>query len=447
MQTKGGGGVKTVKFCGRPLWMAPYKMTYIFSGLSRTIIKHLNTIEETMLETMVWAKDSPLYDQLAECDPPRPPRYLDVKPSNSLGNQTPTLRIPSTAEGHRFAALNSVSCNERKRGLTPLSNSGVSPFEHIDKRHATPSTQPVFKMAVPSFAQPSDSPSSSSNAREGAQTPVSALASTMDTMGVMSPPPRPLLRKSLQMFFRKIYNLVSLRIRNLVDKLDLSTEVLHQIWTVFEYSMMHHLHLFHERHIDHIMISSTYLIVKAENLKITFRQILECYRQQPQVHLRHHIYRNVPLTTHPLPRTLMCSCSNRLLEPESSDSERGDIIKFYNTVFINHISSFIRPAEGQNGKLNLSAPLSPMPTILTLTPGNVFSPRRIESHNMTVSPKKTASMKPYVFGESPTKDLDALNVRVMNVQTRSQKRMLFKNEEPAKSEKVKKSANILKYDH
>ena len=400
-----------------------------------------------MLETMVWAKSSPLYEQLLECNPPRPPRYIDVKPSNSIGNQTPTLRIPTTAEGHRFATMNTVISNERKRGLTPLSNSAGSPFEHIDKRSSTPSAQPVFKMAVPSFAPPPLSDSSTSNSREGAQTPVSALASNMDTMGVMSPPPRPLLRKSLQMFFRKIYNLVSLRIRNLVDKLDLSQEVLHQIWTVFEYAMMHHLHLFHDRHIDHIMISSTYLIVKAENLKITFRQILECYRQQPQVHQRHYIYRNVPLATHPLPRTLMCSCNSHLLGPDSAEPERGDIIKFYNTIFINHISSFIRPSEGQNGKLNLSAPLSPMPTILTLTPGNVFSPRRIESHNMTVSPKKLASMKPYVFGESPTKDLDALNVRVMNVQTRSQKRMLFKNDkEPEKSDKVKISANILKYD-
>ena len=394
-----------------------------------------------MLETMVWAKDSPLYDQLAECNPPRPPRYEDVKPSKGMGNQTPTLRIPS-GEGYRFATMNSSSnLIDRKRGLTPLCSTG-SPFQHMDKRHTA--AQPNLKIAMPTFATPVDT--SSSTTREGAQTPISALATNMDTMGVMSPPPRPLFRKSLQMFFRKTYNLVSLRIRNLVEKLDLAPEVLQKIWTVFEHAMTNHVHLFHDRHIDQIMISSTYLIVKAEDLKITFRQIIECYRQQPQVQNKQYVYRNVPLETRPLPQTLMCSCKSKVSEEAT---ERGDIIKFYNTVFINHISNFIKPAEGQGGKLNLSAPGSPMPHIYTLTPGNVFSPRRIDSHNLTVSPKKTSSIKPYVFGESPTKDLDAMNERVHNINTRGQqKRMLFKNdEEQKKSEKVKKSAAFLQYDN
>lgn len=409
-------------------------------GLSRTIIKHLNTIEETMLESMVWAKDSPLYDQLAECNPPRPPRYEDVKPSKGIGNQTPTMKIPS-GDGHRFATMNSSSTLvDRKRGLTPLSSTG-SPFLQIDRRQTAP--QPNFKIAMPTFAQPAADTSSAT--REGAQTPVSALATNMDTMGVMSPPPRPLLRKSLQMFFRKIYNLVTLRIRNLAEKLDLSPEILQKIWTVFEHLMTNHVHLFHDRHIDQIMISSTYLIVKAENMHITFRQIIECYRQQPQVQNKQYIYRNVPLETRPLPQTLMCACKGKVSE---TASERGDIIKFYNSVFVPHISNFLKLPDGQKGKMNLSASGSPMPHICSLTPGNVFSPRRIDSHNLTVSPKKTSSIKPYVFGESPTKDIDAMNERVQNIQTRGQKRMLFKNdEEQKKSEKVKKSAAFLQYDN
>lgn len=389
---------------------------------------------------MVWAKDSPLYDQLVESNPPRPPRYEDVmKPHKGHGNQTPTLKIP-TGDGYRFAAMStSSSLIDRKRGLTPLCDTG-SPFQHMDKRHVTP--QPNLKIAMPSFPQPTDTATASSS-REGAQTPVSALASNMDTMGVMSPPPRPLVRKSLQMFFRKVYNLVSLRIRNLVDKLDLPPEILQKIWAVFEHAMTNHVHLFHDRHIDQIMISSTYLIVKAEDLRITFRQIIECYRQQPQVQNKQYVYRNVPLETRPLPQPLMCACINSSNE---ASLERGDIIKFYNRVFINHINNFIKPPDDE-GKLNLSAPGSPMPNIYSLTPGNVFSPRRIDSMNLTVSPKKTCSMKPYVFGESPTKELDAINERVQNVQTRGQKRMLFKNdEEQKKSEKLKKSAASLQYN-
>ena len=38
MRTQGGGGQKTVKFCGGPLWMAPYDSSKAGVVISITII-------------------------------------------------------------------------------------------------------------------------------------------------------------------------------------------------------------------------------------------------------------------------------------------------------------------------------------------------------------------------------------------------------------------------
>ena len=231
-----------------------------------------------MLETMVWARDSPLYYQLAECDSPRPPRY-------------------------------------------------------------------------------------------------DALL-------------RPDLRKSLQVFFRKIYHLASFRIRKLAGMLIGVSPV--EIWTVFEHVMTDHLHLFHDRHIDQIMLSSTYLISKAKGRGITFRRIIESYRQLPHVQNKQDVYRNVPLRTSPLPQMLMCSCESTISK-ESSDT--GNIIEFYNYVFLSHMSTMFRPAKDYEAKLRSSAFQSHLPPSYLSSPGKYYHSEALLD--------KTSFIDPHFFGEIP----------------------------------------------
>ena len=192
-------------------------------GLSRSIVKHLNTIEETMLETMVWRVDSPLYTTLSECSQSaRPPKYEDVMPRG--GSQTPNpyaLRQsegPNTEQGiQRFATLN-PSIPNRKSWLPRPLGTGGSPFEKLEKVDNSYPI-PVIKMVVPSLIPVNHDPHP---ARDGAQTPVSALATDINMISVMSPPPRPVIPKSVQLFFRKVYNLTYLRMRNLTEKLQVT---------------------------------------------------------------------------------------------------------------------------------------------------------------------------------------------------------------------------------
>jgi len=411
-------------------------------GLSRSIVKHLNTIEETMLETMVWRVDSPLYTTLSEC-PARPPKYEDVMPRG--GSQTPNpyaLRQndgPNTDQGiQRFATLN-PSIPNRKSWLPRPLGTGGSPFEKLEKVDNS-NPVPIIKMVVPSLI-PNHEPHPP---RDGAQTPVSALATDINMISVMSPPPRPVIPKSVQLFFRKVYNLTYLRMRNLTEKLQIPDEIVRQIWTVFEHSVTSHLHLFVNRHIDQLIICSTYLIIKAAAInRINFRKIIECYRDQPQA--GQHIYRNVLITPQTIPENLRCTCLKTQENPNLSGAqERGDIIKFYNNVYITHIGSFI-DTEVLGGQVNLIAPLSPMPTIhsLTQSPLETFSPRKIPSHNINVSPHKSnGGTKLYIFGQSPTKNIEEMNTQIKN-KPKAQKRALIWDDSGSVIEKV---STTLHYD-
>ena len=40
MRTQGGGGKKTVKFCGRPLWMAPRETKIVLLMVLRTSVNN-----------------------------------------------------------------------------------------------------------------------------------------------------------------------------------------------------------------------------------------------------------------------------------------------------------------------------------------------------------------------------------------------------------------------
>ena len=385
-----------------------------------------------MLETMVWVKNSPVYEMLSRCNPSRPPQYEDVKPK---GNSTPCIVRSEDFRNQRFGAVNHGSLRRNIMTVTPLTST-PSPFEQIDQA-GPQQPQPNIRIIVPTPVPLLDTQHQSPPRAQGAHTPISALALNVTSLGVMSPPPQPRYPKSLQMFFRKIYNLIYLRMKNISEKLELNAETLQTIWTVFEHALTEHLSLFHNRHIDQILICSTYLVTKAASMNITFRKIIEYYREQPQV--QQNIYRNVLLKSDDLPPELRCNCV-----VSSEGPNKGDIIKFYNYVFIGHLTNFIRLTDSRSNTLNLAAPLSPMPTMYSLVPdnANTFSPRRIESHNISVSPRI-----PYIFGQSPTKQLDQFNKDIQSTRQNTQKRPFFNvNQSDSKNQNIKKSARAMKYD-
>lgn len=158
------------------------------------------------------------------------------------------------------------------------------------------------------------------------------------------------------------------------------------------------------RHIDQIMLCVVYGVCKVNKLKdVAFRKILEKYRLQPH--------------SCPKVRRLILGrlCTDSLYQTYrvvvlASKDETGDIIKFYNSVFIPRLESFLvqfsaAPALSAPHAIPLAGSASPfvMP----------HSPLRLGANLSVSSPAASArtesrSSTPrvhYSFGQSPSKVL------------------------------------------
>jgi hypothetical protein len=176
-----------------------------------------------------------------------------------------------------------------------------------------------------------------------------------------------------------------------------------------------------ERDIDQVIMCSVYIVAKVLRKDVTFQEIMRQYRHQPQA--KSHVYRSVLLNNGHYNKTHSHTASdqasghenespiNKTCDVPSVDS-RGDIIQFYNKVFIDYVKDFVlqfAPGEDSQGK---DLTLSPLPVIKRST----VSPRKISrSHQIFISPLKQChpSLSPlaktYVINKSPASDLQELN--------------------------------------
>ncbi|BFZ13546.1 hypothetical protein BsWGS_16586 [Bradybaena similaris] len=294
---------------------------------------------------------------------------------------------------------------------------------------------------------------------------------------------------SLALFFRKVYHLASVRLRDLFDKLDIDDEeLLKKIWTCFEYAMLNHVHLMCDRHLDQLIMCSMYLVAKVTEKPLTFQNIMRCYRLQPQAHS--HVYRSVLLsgrhrhgsgssdssksnegsgTSSPVtvdgkvdgnkekkPPTVRSSST--LPHPSQPptptrfvgggaefdpEEERGDLIHFYNMVFLKNIRSFAMKFSEKTADSKDQPKLSPLPAVRCLT----TSPRRVSNiHPVFISPHRgvvqpyTRGMS-YSFNLSPSKDLQAINKMIRQGIKSSTKRVLEVDQEDTVHSPAKRLAS------
>ncbi|GBG87671.1 hypothetical protein CBR_g45825 [Chara braunii] len=127
----------------------------------------------------------------------------------------------------------------------------------------------------------------------------------------------------LNMFFQKIIKLAGVRIALLCNMLRLNTNVVEQVKKVVEHTLNNLTKLFYQRHLDQIILSSIYGVAKVVKLNTPFKEIIAQYRKLP--HCKPHVFRNV-LIEHATTRKL---------------AEFGDIIKFYNEVYVPATKSFL----------------------------------------------------------------------------------------------------------
>ena len=317
-------------------------------GLSRDVVKHLNLVEEKILESLAWKSDSNIWERIRLHG--SVPSYQDVALPVMQENQgppaSPLTTIRQMTQPDRFTSpVSNISIRRRLFDSTPQSNGGDSNGTQqpqlVQLALQTQDTGEVrYIISYPQAAQP--------------QTPTTT-ATTINTPASNDSQPKPTKIGPLGLFFRKVYHLSWIRTKDLCDRLGIDKEdQLRKIWTCFEAAIRLNIDLLKDRHIDQLIMCTIYSMCKISNKDKTFNEIMGAYRYQPQC--QSHVYRSILLRCRskppaassapevdknvaskqpPTPSKLAGSASAFELE------ERGDIIMFYNQVYVSKMKKFI----------------------------------------------------------------------------------------------------------
>uniref|UniRef100_A0A8C8IYE4 Retinoblastoma-like 2 (p130) n=1 Tax=Oncorhynchus tshawytscha TaxID=74940 RepID=A0A8C8IYE4_ONCTS len=510
-------------------------------GLFRKVVKHLNQVEEQVLESLAWRGGSPLWDsvrgaknQPPSCQEVMPPQHLEdgdgaapLTPSNrgtdlganrggkGVSTSTTTMldrySCPTTGSARRRLFVD-VSCD------APSDPSTTNLTTNLRTSQAIPAGQTVVTMATATVTTNNGQtvtipvqgianenggitfiPVKVSVTGQGTLQPLSAqsltgtLTSQPQTTTLKSPTLQgshaagkpiekpaaqgpsnngPQKKSSLSLFFRKVYHLASVRLRDMCAKLDISSELRRKIWTCFEYSLVHYTELMMDRHLDQLLMCAVYVMTKVTKEDKSFQNIMKCYRSQPQA--SSSVYRSVlisgrkrrhsgsserngqssptetrsgdsspvpmrststlptpqpgstPSTPTLAPSTFLSTSSSL---PPSQVEERGDLIHFYNRVYIKQMRHF--------ALLYSSPPLCLYPSLRT------SSPRRVllsHNHSIYISPHKASDSPPtataqdkifYYICSGPANRLAEINSMIRTGETPTKKRSMQLEEEPS----------------
>ncbi|EFC40770.1 retinoblastoma protein [Naegleria gruberi] len=219
---------------------------------------------------------------------------------------------------------------------------------------------------------------------------------------------------SVLFFFRKMYKLVSRRIQELCyhfnqtqqsnseEPMIISMDLMEEVWHTVYYVLNEARGLMVSRHVDHIIMCSMYAICnKVNRMRISFKDIIYNYRI---------ICENIRMISPVEIGKILWQV------PLDKEGDLGDIVKFYNLVYIPSVKGFI--LDKTSGAA-LDRPEMPYVEIFTKTkiaPNFVLSPRKSNySKNSLLSPMRhqdnyhtTLLLTPrtkalYEFGTNSTK--------------------------------------------
>jgi len=371
-------------------------------GLVRDVVKHLQHIEEQILESLAWAAGSSVWALVA-----------------------------GAGEGGGVPSCEEVSLPTEDT-LPPALGSPLSHHLRTPGALASPIAADRFKSPIVTAVARRQLFSSGSSS-------AAALGSPGKLQFGPAVPSSPMKGRSprtggLVLFYRKVYHLAHLRLDNLSMALKLDTEMKRRIWTCLEWVLINKPDIMRDRHLDQVIMCVLYVVCKVtgKGHERTFTDIMKHYRSQPQA--TSHIYRSVLLaggreaaaspptpSPHPPPTPGRMAASSTVAE---DGEERGDLIKFYNAVFLPLVQDYaMRFKKSSSGSTGSMPPLSPLPQLRA----NPSSPRRkvSEAHSVFTRPLRpsngapalhnhTSPVKPlsYSFSRSPAKNLAAINEMV-----------------------------------
>lgn len=134
----------------------------------------------------------------------------------------------------------------------------------------------------------------------------------------------------LSYIIRKLLKIAFFRISALCSKLSIPPEypIASQVWIAFRYLLRHRIELLYDRHVDQLILCTMYGVCKMMKFEpeLTFSKIIEVYStlRGPELGERacHRLVRHIKLA------------SKADMEATSAKKQEGNIIQFYNTLFV-----------------------------------------------------------------------------------------------------------------
>ncbi|TYI85770.1 hypothetical protein E1A91_D04G019200v1 [Gossypium mustelinum] len=377
-------------------------------SLPRELRRHLNSLEERLLESMVWDKGSSMYNSLIVAKPalsaeinrlgllaePMPPLDAIATHVNFSGSTppVPSLQKHETSTGQNGDVRSPMRPCTELRSVLVERNAFTSPVK--DRLLALNSLKKAPLQSA--FASPTR-PNPGGGGETCAETGIS-------------------------IFFGKINKLAAVRINGMVERLQLSQQIRESVYSLFQKILNQRTSLFFNRHIDQIILCCFYVVAKISQLRLTFKEIICNYRKQPQC--KPQVFQSVFVDRSSARRN------------GRTGQDNVDIIAFYNEIFVPSIKPLLgelgsagtttrtsRVAEANNsndGTCPGSPKVSPFPSLPDMSPKKVSA-----THNVYVSPLRTSKMDALIshssrsyyacVGEStrayqsPSKDLTAIN--------------------------------------
>ncbi|KAH0619034.1 hypothetical protein JD844_018638 [Phrynosoma platyrhinos] len=433
-------------------------------GLSRDMVKHLNSIEEQILESLAWTKDSALWGALQASENKVPTCEEVIFPCNfETGNGGRGLghlpMIPASPIVHpRVKEVRTDLGGNIRRDMQTLSPISVhdrysSPMAGSAKRRLFGDENPREKWAEKVLT-------------EGTRLKIAPVSNLVDEHLPVSPEQTVLSVATNTVTGHKMtiplhsiphdtgrITLIPISINvseeSKVDsygQVPLSAQTLLNV-SPSQFHMTQTQEMYHPAGSRPKKTGSLALFFrKVSKEERTFQDIMKSYRNQPQANS--HVYRSVLLKKMPTeaasdikqeemsekgsPQKMKDLPLPIRRKPENSKDvekeERGDLIKFYNTIYVGRVKNFALKYDASSHDHVVEAPpLSPFPSIKQ----QPVSPRRIShQHSVYVSPHKNgACLTPktallYKFNGSPSKSLKEINNMIKQEGQRPKKRAI-----------------------
>lgn len=392
-------------------------------SLPRELRRHLNSLEERLLESLVWEKGSSMYNSLAVA---RPALSAEINRLGMLAEPMPSLDEIAMHINFSCGGLPPVPSLPKPETLPAQNGDMRSP-----KRLCTENRNVLVERN--SFTSPvKDRLLHLSNLKSKLLPPPLQSAFASPTKPNPGGGGETCAETGIGVFFSKIVKLGAVRISGMVERLQLSQQIRENVYSLFQRILNQWTSLFFNRHIDQIILCCFYGVAKISQLNLTFREIIYNYRKQPQC--KPQVFRSVFVD--------WSSARRNGGFRHRTGQEHIDIISFYNEVFIPSVkpllvelgpggatvrSDQVPEANNKNdGHLvqNPGSPrISPFPSLPDMSPKKVSA-----AHNVYVSPLRSSKMDALIshssksyyacVGESthayqsPSKDLTAINNRL-----------------------------------